>query len=85
MFTEEKQTTLEVMPNKFIKVRITTFYLKDGNKIGQDIWQRIIEPTPISIEKAAEFLDDYYMGIVRSVLTDEVVAEYALLKANEEK
>ena len=58
MFSEEKETTLEIMPNKFIKVRIKTIYLKDGNKIGEDVWQRIVEPTQISIEKAEEFLDD---------------------------
>jgi hypothetical protein len=64
MFTDEKETLLQVLPNKCIKITIITKYLKDGYIIGQETWQQIIEPFQASIENAKTFLDDYYMNII---------------------
>ena len=83
MFTEEKQVLLQVLPNKLVKVTIITTYLKNGSQIGQDTWQQIVEPNNASIENAKTFLDDYYMDIVYSVFTDEVMEQYRLEKENE--
>jgi hypothetical protein len=84
VFTEEKQITLQVLPNKFVKVTIITTYLKNGSQIGQDTWQQIVEPNNASIENAKTFLDDYYMDIIYSVFTDEVVEQYRLEHENNE-
>lgn len=78
MFTDEKETLLQVLPNKCIKVTITTKYIKDGYVIGQETWQQIIEPFQASIENAKTFLDDYYMNILHSVFTAEVIRQYAI-------
>lgn len=78
MFTDEKETLLQVLPNKCIKVTITTKYIKDGYVIGQETWQQIIEPFQASIENAKTFLDDYYMNILYSVFTAEVIRQYAI-------
>ena len=83
MFTEEKQVLLQVLPNKLVKVTIITTYLKNGSQIGQDTWQQIVEPNNASIENAKTFLDDYYMDIVYSVFTDEVMEQYRLEHENE--
>ncbi len=84
MFTEEKDTFLQVMPNKFIKVTIVSSYFKNSVKIGEETWQCIVEPNKASIENAKTFLDDYYMNIVYNVFTDEVMEAYALSYQNEE-
>ena len=84
MFTDEKETLLQVLPNKSIKITITTKYLKDGYVIGQEIWQQIIEPFQASIENAKTFLDDYYMNILHSVFTAEVIRQYAIDHPNDE-
>jgi hypothetical protein len=84
VFTEEKQITLQVLPNKLVKVTIITTYLKNGSQIGQDTWQQIVEPNNASIENAKTFLDDYYMDIIYSVFTDEVVEQYRLEHENNE-
>lgn len=78
MFIDEKETLLQVLPNKCIKVTITTKYIKDGYVIGQETWQQIIEPFQASIENAKTFLDDYYMNILHSVFTAEVIRQYAI-------
>ena len=83
MFTEEKQVLLQVLPNKLVKVTIITTYLKNGSQIGQDTWQQILEPNNASIENAKTFLNDYYMDIVYSVFTDEVMEQYRLEKEKE--
>lgn len=84
MFTDEKETLLQVLPNKCIKVTITTKYIKDGYVIGQETWQQIIEPFQASIENAKTFLDDYYMNILHSVFTAEVIRQYAIDHPNDE-
>ena len=83
MFTDEKETLLQVLPNKCIKVTITTKYIKDGYVIGQETWQQIIEPFQASIENAKTFLDDYYMNILHSVFTAEVIRQYAIDHPND--
>ncbi len=83
MFTEKKEIFLQVLPNKFIKVIIINTYLKNGSQIGQETWQQILEPNNASIENAKTFLNDYYMDIVYSVFTDEVMEQYRLEHENE--
>ena len=82
MFTEEKQITLQVLPNKLVKVTIITTYLKNETQIGQETWQQIVEPNNASIENAKTFLDDYYMDIIYSVFTNEVIEQYRLEHEN---
>ena len=84
MFTEEKDTFLQVMPNKFIKVTIVSSYFKNNVKIGEETWQCIVEPRQASIENAKTFLDDYYMNIVNSVFTEEVKEAYLTKMTSEE-
>ena len=83
MFTEKKETLLQVLPNKLVKVTIVTTYLKNGSQIGQETWQQILEPNNASIENAKTFLNNYYMNIVYSVFTDEVMEQYRLEHENE--
>ena len=82
MFTEKKEIFLQVLPSKSIKVIIINTYFKNGSQIGQDTWQQILEPNNASIENAKTFLSDYYMDIVYSVFTDEVMEQYRLEKEN---
>ena len=85
MFTEKKETLLQVLPNKLVKVTIITTYLKNETQIGQETWQQIVEPNNASIENAKTFLDDYYMDIIYSVFTDEVMELYRLENENKKQ
>ena len=85
MFTEKKETLLQVLPNKLVKVTIITTYLKNETQIGQETWQQIVEPNNASIENAKTFLDDYYMDIIYSVFTNEVIEQYRLENENKKQ
>lgn len=76
MFTEEKETKLEILDDGRINVVVITHYLKDGMAVGQDNWGCCLEPHPAYLDYAKEILDDYYMNIVKSVWTDEVMNKY---------
>lgn len=76
MFNETKETKLEILDNGCVNVTIITRYFKNNVEIGNENWGSCLEPHPAHLEYAAEFLDEYYLNILRATWTDEVMATF---------
>ena len=76
MFTESQDVSLTILNGGFINVTIVKHYFKDGVEIGQEDWGCCLEPHPAYLEHAETFLDNYYINIIKSVWTEEVINAY---------
>lgn len=76
MFTESQDVVLTILKDGFINIAIVKHYFKDGVEIGQEDWGCCLEPHPAYLEYAETFLDVYYINIIKSVWTEEVVNAY---------
>lgn len=77
MFTEKQEVRLEILDDGKINVVIIKHYLKDGQEIGQDNWGCCLEPHPAYLAYAEEILDEYYMNIIRTAWSEDVMSAYA--------
>lgn len=72
---QENNTVLKILPNGIIDIEITTIYFDElGNELARRSWKRCVEPA--RYDDAREVLDEYHMGIVNSVWTQEVIEEF---------
>lgn len=76
MFTEKEETKLEILNDGKINVTIIKHYFKNDVEIGQDNWGCCLEPHIAYLEYAESFLDPYYINIIKSVWTNEVMTNY---------
>lgn len=73
----DKKYILEILEDGIIQVLIQTVYYKDdGSELTRENWRCVL--TPNDLERAEELLPEYYLNIVKSVWTKEVVETYQL-------
>ena len=81
--TTDKKYILEILENGVIQVLIQTVYYKeDGSELTRENWRCVL--TPNDLERAEELLPEYYLNIVKSVWTEEVVEAYKVKMAEQE-
>ena len=85
MFTEEKQTELHINSDGVVTVSIITSYYRNNVKIGEEHWQQAMTPDPVYMNIAEELLDEYYLNIIRSVWTDEVMQKFKEIKSGDKQ
>lgn len=75
--TTDKKYILEILEDGMIQLLIQTVYYKeDGSELTRENWRCVL--TPNDLERAEELLPEYYLNIVKSVWTEEVVKAYQL-------
>ncbi len=75
--TTDKKYILEILEDGVIQLLIQTVYYKeDGSELTRENWRCVL--TPNDLERAEELLPEYYLNIVKSVWTEEVVEAYQL-------
>ena len=85
MFTEQPEIKMEILDDGRVNVTIITNYFKNGIKVGSDNWGCCLEPNLAYLEYASTLLDEYHLNILRSVWTEEVMANYAKNLENNRK
>lgn len=73
---ETKQDVeLEVLKDKKIQVKIITSYVLDGKVVGSQNFRFCLSVG--EYDKARKYLDEYWLNILSSIWTTEVVNTYA--------
>lgn len=73
---ETKQDVeLEVLKDKKIQVKIITSYILDGEVVGSKNFRFCLDINDYA--KAEKYLDEYWLNILSSIWTTEVVSEYS--------
>lgn len=73
---EAKQDVeLEVLKDKKVQVKIITSYIVDGEVIGSKNFRFCLDVGDYI--KAQEYLDGYWINVLQSIWTSEIVSAYS--------
>lgn len=67
----EDLVTLEILPSKKVQVLITTVYYLDGEELTRKNFRIVLNVG--DYDKAREYLDEYWIGILESTWTETVI------------
>lgn len=67
----KEEVTLTILPDKRIEALITTIYVLDGEELTRKNFRFVLNVG--EYDKAREHLNDYWINVLESVWTDEVV------------
>lgn len=75
---ETKQDVeLEILKDKRVQVKIITSFVLDGEVVGSKNFRFCLDIG--DYEKAREYLDEYWINVLQSIWTTEVVSTYSNL------
>lgn len=67
----KEEVTLTILPDKRIEALITTIYVLDGEELTRKNFRFVLNVG--EYDKAREHLNDYWINVLESVWTDEVI------------
>lgn len=67
----KEEVTLTILPDKRIEALITTIYVLDGEELTRKNFRFVLNVE--EYDKAREHLNDYWINVLESVWTDEVI------------